>query len=101
MLLVSAATLWELAFKHGLRKLPLPVSARDFFARKIATRGYRVLDVQRAHAERAGEPAYVDPAHRNPFDRMLIAQALVEGVPLLSVDARFNAYEGLGLRLVG
>ena len=101
VLLVSAATLWELGLKHGLGKLPLPVSARDFFSREIAMRGYRVLDVQRAHAERAGELPYVDPAHRDPFDRMLIAQALVEGVPLLSVDARFKAYEALGLQLVG
>lgn len=101
VLLVSAATLWELGLKHGLGKLPLPVSARDFFSREITMRGYRVLDVQRTHAERAGELPYVDPAHRDPFDRMLIAQALVEGVPLLSVDARFKAYEALGLQLVG
>lgn len=100
LLLVSVATLWELGLKHALGKLPLPVPARDFFAREIATRGYRVLDVQRAHAERASELPYPDPSHRDPFDRMLVSQALVEGVPLLTVDGRLGAYEALGLRVV-
>ncbi len=99
-LLVSVATLWELGIKNALGRLPLPVPARDFFAREIATRGYRVLDVQRAHAERAAELPYPDTVHRDPFDRMLVAQALVEGVPLLTFDDRLGAYEALGLRVV-
>lgn len=100
LLLVSVATLWEIGIKHALGKLPLPVPARDFFAREIATRSYRVLDVQRAHAERAADLPYPDPGHRDPFDRMLVSQALVEGVPLLSADGRLGAYEALGLRVV-
>lgn len=100
LLMLSVATLWELGIRHALGKLPLPVPARDFFAREIATRGYRVLDVQRAHAERAAELPYQDPGHRDPFDRMLVSQALVEGIPLLTVDGRFGAYEAMGLRVV-
>lgn len=100
LLLVSVATLWELGIKYALGRLPLPVPARDFFAREIATRGYRVLDVRREHAERAAELPYPDPGHRDPFDRMLVSQALVEGVPLLSADGRLGAYEGLGLQIV-
>lgn len=100
LLMVSVATLWELGIQHALGKLPLPVPARDFFAREIATRGYRVLDVQRAHAERAAELPYPDQGHRDPFDRMLVSQALVEGVPLLTGDGRLGAYEPLGLQLV-
>ena len=100
LLLVSVATLWELGIKHAQGKLPLPVPVRDFFAREIATRGYRVLDVQRAHAERAAELPYPDPGHRDPFDRMLVSQALAEGVPLLTFDGRLGAYEALGLRVV-
>lgn len=100
LLMVSVATLWELGIKHALGKLPLPVPARDFFAREITTRGYRVLDVQRAHAERAAELPYLDPGHRDPFDRLLVSQALVEGVPLLTADGRFGAYEALGMRIV-
>ncbi len=99
-LLLSTATIWEIGIKHALGKLPLPVAARDFFAREIETRGYRVLDVRRAHAERAAELPYVDSGHRDPFDRMLISQALVEGVALMSVDRRFEAYRALGLQLI-
>jgi len=99
-LLVSAATLWELGIKYAIGKLPLPVAPRDFFAREIADRGYVVLDVKRTHAERAAELPYPDPKHRDPFDRMLIAQALAEGIPLLSADHRLLAYRDLGLALV-
>jgi PIN domain nuclease of toxin-antitoxin system len=100
LLLVSVATLWELGIKNALGKLPLPVPARDFFSREMATRGYRVLDVKRAHAERAAELSYPDPRHRDPFDRMLVSQALVEGLPLLTADGRLGAYEALGLQVV-
>lgn len=100
-LLVSTATLWELGIKHALGKLPLPVMPRDFFAREIEVRGYSVLDVKRAHAERAAELPYPDPRHRDPFDRMLIAQALVEGITLLSADGRFGAYRAVGLQILG
>lgn len=100
VLMVSVGTLWELGIKHALGKLTLPVPARDFFAREITTRGYRLLDVQRAHAERAAELAYPDPAHRDPFDRLLVSQALVEGVPMLTGDRRLAAYESLGLQVI-
>lgn len=68
LLLVSAATPWELGIKHALGTLPLSVPAREFVAREIATRGYRVLDVQGAHAERAAVLPYPDPGHRDPFE---------------------------------
>jgi PIN domain nuclease of toxin-antitoxin system len=89
-----------LGIKYALGKLPLPVTPRDFFAREITERGYVVLEVKRAHAERAAELPYLDPKHRDPFDRMLISQALAEGIPLLSADQRFSAYRDLGLGLV-
>lgn len=100
VLLVSVATLWELGIKASLGRLPLPVPARDFFAHEITTRGYHVLDIRRNHAERAAELPYPDPQHRDPFDRILVAQALVEGVPLLTADGRLSAYERIGLRTV-
>jgi PIN domain nuclease of toxin-antitoxin system len=100
-LVVSVASLWEVAVKYRLGRLPLPVPPSDFFAREVATRGYEVLDVRRAHAERAGVLTWPDSGHRDPFDRMLVAQALVEGVPLLSGDERLGDYVAHGLVLAG
>lgn len=95
-LLVSTASLWEISIKYSIGKLPLPVVPGDFFAREIATRGYNVLEVQRAHAERVGVLPFPG-GHRDPFDRMLVAQSLVEGVALLSADGWMSAYESHGL----
>lgn len=98
-LVVSVTTLWEVGIKYSIGKLPLPVSPRDFFAREIATRGYEVLDVQRPHAERQAELPFPADGHRDPFDRLLVAQAIVEGIPLLSGDGRLHAYTAWGLVL--
>ena len=97
---MSVASLWEIGIKYALGKLPLPVAPRDFFAREVAARGYEVLDVQRTHAERVADLAFPAGGHRDPFDRMLVAQAIAEGIPLLSGDGRLSDYgaEGLVLR---
>lgn len=99
-LLVSVVSLWEISIKYSLGKLPLPIPPRDFFAQEVATRSYEVLDLRRAHAERVAELPYIDPNHRDPFDRMLIAQALTEGLSFLSADTRMGSYSSLGLRLL-
>lgn len=96
-LVVSVASVWEIGIKYSLGELPLPVQPADFFAREVATRGYEVLDVRRPHAERVALLPYPDSGHRDPFDRMLVAQALVEGLPLMSGDRRLGGYETLGL----
>lgn len=100
-LVVSVATLWEISIKHSIGKLPLPVAPADFFAREIATRRYTVLDIRRAHAERVGTLAFPEGGHRDPFDRLLVAQALCEGMPLLSADERLASYADTGLVTVG
>lgn len=83
--LASAATLWELAIKANLGKLEIPV---DFFARLEAA-GYRTLHLDRSHFEcYRNLPLH----HRDPFDRMIIAQAMVEGITIISEDAAFKAY---------
>lgn len=96
---VSVATLWEIGIKYAIGKLPLPVAPRDFFAREIATRHYEVLDVQRSHAERQAELPFPKGGHRDPFDRLLVTQAIVEGIPLLSGDGRLHSYTAWGLVL--
>jgi PIN domain nuclease of toxin-antitoxin system len=98
-LVLSTATVWEVSIKYSLGKLPLPVPPSDFFAREIATRGYEVLDVRRSHAERTAALPWPADGHRDPFDRLLVAVALVEGLPVLSGDHRLRSYVDHGLVL--
>lgn len=89
VLLVSAATVWELAIKTGVGKLSLSLPYRQWIERAIADLGLTILPVTVEYADRqAGLPMH----HRDPFDRLLIAQALVEGIAVVCGDAVFDAY---------
>lgn len=79
--LVSAASLWEIAIKADLGKLTVP---EDLPAR-VAAAGLAMLDVRAGHAWAVRSLSGLE--HRDPFDRMLLAQARDEGVPLLTADA--------------
>lgn len=87
--LVSAASAWEVATKHRLGKLPgIGPLALDF-AGCLADQGFTELPITVAQADRAG--ALPGP-HRDPFDRMLIAQALLEDLTLVSSEALFDSF---------
>jgi PIN domain nuclease of toxin-antitoxin system len=83
--LVSTASVWEIAIKRGLGKLEAP----DDLPGHIETQGFAWLPVGVEHAWRVRD---LPPHHRDPFDRLLVAQALCEGVAIVSGDARFAAY---------
>lgn len=83
---VSAASAWEASVKAGLGKLTLP----EPFEKGVEDSGFDRLLVGFRHAE---ELLALPPLHRDPFDRMLIAQARVEGATLVSADAAIHAYE--------
>ncbi|WP_144635461.1 type II toxin-antitoxin system VapC family toxin [Bordetella genomosp. 13] len=86
----SAASIWEVAIKSGLGRADFQVDARAF-RRALADNGYEELPIISAHAAAvAGLP----PLHKNPFDRMLVAQASIEGITLLTSDAAVAAYPG-------
>jgi PIN domain nuclease of toxin-antitoxin system len=87
--LVSAASAWEITTKHRLGKLPGAGDvARDVRA-CIAGQGFEALAITVADAERAGR---LPGPHRDPFDRMLIAQALGRDLPLVSNELLFDGY---------
>lgn len=88
-LLVSAASSWEIATKYALGKLPLPEPPELFVPSRIARDGITPLHVQHAHALRV---AALPPHHRDPFDRLLIAQAQLERVPVMAADEVFDLY---------
>lgn len=83
---VSAASAWEAAIKSALGRLTLPESMRA----GVVDSRFEPLPIGFAHAEEAGRlPAH----HRDPFDRMLVAQARVEGLTLVSHDRQLEPYE--------
>ena len=86
---VSAASAWEVTTKHRLGKLPVAGPLAVDFAREVAAQGFTGLAVTLAHGERAGR---LPGPHRDPFDRMLIAQAQAEELVLVSNETAFDAY---------
>ena len=83
--LVSTASLWEIAVKRSLGKLEVP----DDLPAQILADGFAWMSVEPAHAWAVRSlPLH----HRDPFDRLLIAQAIVERLPVVTADARFAAY---------
>jgi PIN domain nuclease of toxin-antitoxin system len=86
---VSPATYWEIAIKISLGKYALPEPYDIFIEREIATNDFHILPIEPKHtAVLTTLPFH----HRDPFDRLLIAQAMVEAIPILSVDTAFDAY---------
>ncbi len=87
--LVSIASCWEIAIKVGLGKLDLGEPSRSFLPREIARNNFELLPISLGHATMIeGLVAH----HRDPFDRVLVAQAMIESLPLASVDGIFNQY---------
>ncbi len=88
-LLCSAVVGFEISVKHSLGKLELEESPRSFMDNRIRNNALTPFPVTMAHAVRVAELPF---HHRDPFDRLLVAQALEEGVPLLSVDEILSDY---------
>lgn len=87
--LVSIVSLWEIAIKTSIGKLSLAKPFAEFIPEQLQRNGFEILGLTIAHtAQAASLPLH----HRDPFDRMLAAQCLSEGLPLLSSDERLDAY---------
>jgi PIN domain nuclease of toxin-antitoxin system len=91
---VSAASAWEIATKVRLGKLPTGAGLAADFTGYIERERFQLLPISVAHALRAG---LLPGSHRDPFDRMLIAQAQAENLPILSKEVIFDAF---GLRRI-
>ncbi len=89
-LLLSAASSWEIAIKWAIGRLPLPEAPAIYVPSRMRRSGVSGLPVAHEHALRV---AALPWHHRDPFDRLLIAQAQVESVPIITVDAAFDAYD--------
>jgi PIN domain nuclease of toxin-antitoxin system len=83
---ISAVTPWELGIKRALGKLSFP----DGLVAAFTAAGFEMLSISAMHSERAPE---LPPHHRDPFDRMLIAQAQSDDLVLVTADSHMHAYE--------
>jgi PIN domain nuclease of toxin-antitoxin system len=87
--LVSIASLWEIAITITTGKLIVGQLLGQFIAQQLIANRFGLLPISIAHALPIAE---LPPHHRDPFDHLLIAQALAERLPLVSADALFDAY---------
>lgn len=87
--LVSAASAWEIATKVRLGKLPTAADLAADFAGHLEREGFQVLPISGEHAIRAG---LLPGGHKDPFDRMLIAQSQAENLALVSNETVFDSY---------
>lgn len=94
-LVVSAASAFEIATKHRLGRLPEAAALVHSFDEQVARLGADLISIEARHAITAGS---LDWAHRDPFDRMLAAQAMSEGFELVSADAAFDQLPGLSVK---
>ena len=89
-LCLSAASAWEIAIKYALGKLPLPEPPERYIPPRLLRDGIESLPVSVQHACRVAE---LPPLHRDPFDRLLVAQAQVESIPILTADQKLSGYD--------
>ena len=86
----SAVSSWEIAIKHALGRLDLPEPPTRYVPSRVASAGLTAIAVEHVHALEAGA---LPKIHQDPFDRMLVAQARVLDVPLMTSDRVFEHYE--------
>lgn len=87
--LVSAATSWEIAIKYALGRLPLPERPESYVPSRIREVGATPLPIDHSHALAV---ASLPPIHGDPFDRLLVAQAQLLDIPLMTADPVFERY---------
>lgn len=86
---VSAAVAWEIAVKHALGKLSLPLNPETYVPARLVLLGFTALSISIDHALAAGR---LPQHHRDPFDRIMIAQAQIEGLTLVTHDPVVSRY---------
>ena len=85
---ISPASYWEMAIKISLGKYSLPEPYEVFMEREIAANQFRILHIEPRHTALLTTLPF---HHRDPFDRLLVAQAIVEQIPIVSSDSTFDA----------
>jgi len=88
-MLVSAASAWEIAIKFQLGRIPKAANLVSDFSGRVENEGFQLLPISAEHGIRAG---LLPDVHKDPFDRMLVAQCQAEDAPIISNDSVFDRY---------
>lgn len=86
---ISPASLWEIAIKFSLGRLPLSAPFDALIPQQMSINGFELLPIEIEHIAAV---ATLPHHHRDPFDRLLVAQSLVERMPVIGIDVMFDAY---------
>jgi PIN domain nuclease of toxin-antitoxin system len=87
---LSVASAWEIAIKYSLGKLPLPEVPWEFVHKRLARDAITPLAIEARHALGVAD---LPRHHRDPFDRLILSQSILEDIPIMTVDRQFAAYE--------
>ncbi len=87
---ISQVSIWEMQIKHDLGKLALPMDVKSMVEGQIGTNDFQLLQIQNEHFWRL---AHLPNAHKDPFDRLLICQAQVEELALITCDSKIASYD--------
>jgi PIN domain nuclease of toxin-antitoxin system len=86
---ISIASIWEMAIKNSIGKLEFQIPFEDLISNQLTINGYEILPINLHHIfQLAKLPLF----HKDPFDRILIAQAVTENIPIVSIDPYFKSY---------
>ncbi len=88
--LISLASVWEMAIKQSKKKLTLALPLEDYIQQKLKLEDFELLPI---HLNHLAIIATLPFHHNDPFDRLIIAQAMVEKIPILSRDLAFDSYD--------
>ena len=87
---LSVASLWEMSIKFNLGKLTLDPNYEEFVEREVTTSTIKLLNIKLEHLRINSTLPF---HHRDPFDRLIIAQSIAEDIPIVTVDSAFDKYE--------
>jgi len=86
---LSAVSTWEIAIKDQLGKLTAPKPLLPFFTDQLHKNNFLFLPIQMEHTCKVND---LENRHKDPFDRLLIGQSIIEGIPILTIDSMISAY---------
>ena len=89
-IIFSVVSAWEIAIKYTVNKLKLPATPEKYIPQRLQTSYMEIMPIQLGHVLYVSN---LPPYHNDPFDRLLIAQAQIERLPILTQDKKFTAYD--------